>query len=340
MTLEIDRRSIVGGVLAAPFVGPARAQASVQEIKIGWATMPGHMIPVLFSKHEILRHYGRSYTVTPINFRGSSPQITAMAAGQLDLAAFSPLVLALSVVNANLDVKAIADIIQDGVPGYHSETYLVRSDSGIATVGGLKGKRIATNAIGSASDTAMRAMLKREGLVGREDFVTIQAAFPSMPALLEEQKVDMSVILLPKLLQMLSSGQFKSLFTARDVWGQSELVFLAGRGEFLDKNKAVMADFMEDWVRAMRWFQDPASRPEAIGIIANFMKVPPDDLNYLFTKQDYFRDEWSRVNAQGIQNVINVAQELELIPTKIEVAPGYVDHSFTDTAQKRIGGSS
>jgi sulfonate transport system substrate-binding protein len=336
MAQKLSRRAVAAGALLAPVLLSRNARAAPLDIRVGWATMPGHMIPVLFNNPDILRHYGKSYTVTPILFRGSSPQLTAMAAGEVDFAAYSPLTLALSVLNAHLDMRAVADIIQDGVPGYYAANYLVRADSGIDTVQQLKGKRIATNAIGSAVDTAMRAMLKRAGLLDRRDYVTIQAAFPSMPALLEQKKVDMSVILLPEVLPMLASGKFKTLFTARDGWGQTEAVFLAARGEFLDKNQAVAADFMEDWVRAMRWYQAPANRAKAIGIIADFMKVPPARLSYLFTKKDYYRDPWSRVNVVGIQNPINVSKDLGLIPTTIQVAPKYVDYRFTDEARKRI----
>ena len=329
-----SRRTILTAALAAPFIRPAHA--APLEIRVGWSTMPGHMIPVLFSKPDILRHYGRSYTVTPVNFRGSSPQMTAIAAGEVDLAAYSPLTLALSVLNANVDVRAIADIIQDGVPGYHTETFLVRKDSGINDVADLKGRRIATNAIGSASDSAMRAMLKRHGLVDRQDYITIQAAFSSMPALLDSRKVDMSVVLLPDLLTLLASGDYKPLFTAEQSWGTTELVFLAGRGAFLDTNKDRMNDFMEDWLLAMRWFQNPTNRQEAIGIVASYMKLPPADLAYMFTKQDYYRDPWSRVNAAGIQNAIDVCHDLGLTQKPFTAAPTYVQYAYTDEAAKRV----
>lgn len=337
MRPHITRRALAACLLAAPFIARP-AYAAAQEIRIGWSTMPGHMIPVLFSRPDILRHYGKSYTVTPVNFRGSSPQMTAIAAGEVDLAAYSPLTLALSVLNANVNVRAIADIIQDGVSGHHTETFLVRKDSGIDSVKDLKGKRIATNAIGSATDSAMRAMLKRQGLVDRQDYVTIQAAFASMPALLDSKKVDMSVVLLPDLLTLLNSGDYKPLFTARESWGETEIVFLAGRAAFLDANKPVMQDFMEDWVLAMRWFQDPKNRAAATGIVADYMKLPPATLAYMFTKDDYYRDPWSRVNAAGIQNAIDVCLDLGLIPQKFAVAPNYVQYDFTDEATRRVKG--
>ena len=45
--------------LAAMVAGLLSAGAALAEpvkIRIGWSTMPGHMIPVLFSKPAILKH--------------------------------------------------------------------------------------------------------------------------------------------------------------------------------------------------------------------------------------------------------------------------------------------
>ena len=192
------RHLVAALVLAAPWPAVADPLA----IRIGWSTMPGHMIPVLFTKPDILRHYGTTYTVTPIGFRGSSPQITALAAREVDLIASSPAVLALSVVNARIDMRVVADIIQDGVGDYHTEAFMVRTDSGINTVADLRGKRLGTNAVGSAADTAMRAMLAKNGLGDRRDTVSIEAAFPALPAMLEERKIDLAVVLQPQALRM------------------------------------------------------------------------------------------------------------------------------------------
>lgn len=330
------RLSMKLGLVALMLLIAPAAWADPLVIRVGWSTMPGHMIPVLFSKPEILKHYGVTYTVQPIAFRGSSPQITALAAREVDLIASSPATLALSVVNARLDMRVVADIIQDGVPGYHTETFMVRSDSGIDKVTDLKGKRLGTNAVGSASDTAMRAMLAKSGLGEKRDTVTIEAAFPALPVMLEEKKVDLAAILLPELLTMEKEPAYKPLFTARDAWGPTDLVFLAGRSEFLDKNRAAVADFIEDYVRAMRWFEAPANHAEAVGIVARYMKEDPAQLDYLFTKQDYYRDPFSRPNIPNLQSAIDQSKSLGVIPATIKVLPKYYDGSFLDEAQKRI----
>jgi hypothetical protein len=44
----------------------------------------------------VMRHYGRSYTVETVRFQGTPPMITALAAGELDIAdlAYSSFALA------------------------------------------------------------------------------------------------------------------------------------------------------------------------------------------------------------------------------------------------------
>jgi NitT/TauT family transport system substrate-binding protein len=331
---------VAGGfALAAGLAAPNVATAAPLAIKVGWATMPGHLIPVLFDnpQQKGLKHAGSSYTVEPVLFRGSSPQITAMAAGELNLTAFSASADALAISNAGLDARVLADIIQDGVPGYHSDTWLVAVDGPVHALADLKGKRIATNAIGSAADTAMRATLETVGLHDRRDYVVVQASFQAMPALLREGKVDCAPILQPMQKQMLSTGKFRSLFEGSGVMGATQAVFLAGNGSFLDDNKAAVMDFMEDYVRARQWFMNPANRKESIGVIADFMKVPQSELGYLFTKDDYYRAPNGQPNVPGIQRPIDIAVKLGVLKQDVKIAPKHVDLRFVDEADKRIG---
>jgi sulfonate transport system substrate-binding protein len=312
------------------------AAADPVNIRIGWSTMPGHLIPVLYSKPEILKHYGTSYTVEPVRFKGSSPQIAAMAAGEIDMAAFGALTLTLAVTNARQDVKVVADIIQDGVEGYHSETFLVRADSGINSVEDMKGKRVGTNAIGSASDTAMRAMFRKHGMEDKRDYTMVEVAFPNIPAMIDEGKLDMGTVLQPMSGQLTQGGGYKALFTAKDAIGPSQLVFLTAKTDFLEENREQLQDFFEDHVRAARWFNDPANREEAVKIVADFMQQPPETLSHVFTDKDYYRDPFMVPNVSTIQSGIDIAVDLGLAPRGITVDPDYVDLSFVQEAKRRI----
>lgn len=330
------RGVLVGLVVLAGIVGSAsEAVADPLKIRVGWSTMPGHMIPVLFANNKGLRHYGKSYTVEPVLFRGSAPQLTALAAGEIDMIASSPATMALAVLNAGLDVRVVADIIQDGVPGHHSETWLVLAESGITSAAQLKGKRIATNAIGSASDTAMRAIMLKAGLKDRRDYITIQAAFPSMLALLDEKKVDAAPILMPDLIEAQKNPKYRAVFQAKDGLGRSDLVFLLGQAGFIEKNRAAVQDFVEDYVRANRWFADPANRKEALQIIGDYMKIKPEQLEHLYTEKDYFRDPYGMPDYAALQSAIDVSRDAGILPDTISVKK-YSDPGLVDEARRRI----
>src|SRR6476646_10778000 len=85
-------------VLATSATLPARA--APLPIRAGWAVVPAQLTSILFEKKDILKHYGTSYTFEPIRFRGSAPQITALAAGEIDIAAFAFSTFGLAIQNA------------------------------------------------------------------------------------------------------------------------------------------------------------------------------------------------------------------------------------------------
>ncbi|MCC7275961.1 MAG: ABC transporter substrate-binding protein [Alphaproteobacteria bacterium] len=328
-------RRLAAALVALAALATAAAAEPVK-IRIGWSSMPAHMIPALYRAQGALRHMGRTYTVEPVNFQASTPQITAMAAKQIDIAAFSPTALVLGVTNARLDIKVVADTLQDGKAGHYSQTFYVRTDSGIDSVPDLKGKRVGTNAVGSASDTTLRAMLRKHNLDPRRDLQIIEVSFANQLPMIEDGKIDATTIPMPMAHELVKSGKYKPLFSAVDVIGSTQFTFLAARAEFLEQNRAAVMDFFEDTVRAMRWFYDPKNREEGLKIVAEVSKRPVGSLYHLFTSMDYFRDPYLIPDVAGIQRAIDVTHELGFLQRRIDVAPAYVDLSFVEEARRRI----
>src|SRR5438552_19019338 len=149
-------------------------------------------------------------------FRARRRRSQAQAIGDLDIAALSTAALALGITNAKLEERVVADVVADGAEGFYSENYVVAADGPIKTIEDVKGKRIATNAIGSASDAAMRTMFRKHGIKDA-DFTTVETNFANMPAMLDGGKVDL-IGTLPQFLQELRShpSKYRVLFTASD----------------------------------------------------------------------------------------------------------------------------
>jgi len=329
--------SIMGGVIAAlAAIGPAAAGEPLK-IRAGYVVVPASMMPVLFIKKDILKHYGQSYTVETIHFSSTSPEVTALATGDLDIASLAFSSFGAAVLNARLDdLRIVADGFQDGYEGYFSGAYLVRKDSAIKTVDDLKGKLVASNGIGGATDMGLRYMLRKHNLEDKRDYTLVEAQFPSMRAMLDERKVDLVSVVPPFAYDPKLAEISRVLFRMNEGLGTTQMIIQASRAGFLDKNRTALYDFFEDMVRALRWFQAPANRDEAIRIIADFTKQPPENFSsWIFTKGDYYRDPWARPNLEAFQRNIEAQRQLGFLPEGLEVKK-YADLSFIEEAARRI----
>src|SRR5881275_2872549 len=154
METRMKRGWVVLGLILAGIHGTA-VMADPLPIRIGWVVTPGHLAPLIeaLGKREpgVFKHLGKSYVLQTTRFQGTTPQIQAQAIGDLDIAALSTVALALGITNAKLEERVVADVVADGAEGFYSENYVVAADGPIKTIEDVKGKRIATNAIGSAS---------------------------------------------------------------------------------------------------------------------------------------------------------------------------------------------
>lgn len=324
--------------LVAVMAGAAAAAADPLPIRVGWATAPTHVQPLidaLQQRHpELFRHFGKSYTAQGLRFQGSTPQIEALAIGELEIAAFAPSALALAIDNAKLDARVVADVFQDGHPGYASVNYVVRADSPIRTVEALKGHSVASNAIGSFGNSAMRVMLHEHGISDR-DVTTVETNFANMPAMLDGGKVDL-INLVPQYTHFLTSGKYRLLFTAADGEGLIEAQIWAMRADFIAAHRPALVDFFADHIRALHWLLDPANHQEAVALTAAVLKVPPETIDYVFTHADTYRDPDARPDLAATQKAIDNDVKLGVVPQGIAVSPAHVDLSLIDEARARV----
>ncbi len=330
------KQVLFGAAVALLLATAPTAQADPLKLRVGWAVVPGQLTSIIFAKPEILQHYGKTYTVELTHFRGSTPQITALAAGELDIAGLAFSSFGLAIQNAHMDdLRLIGDLYQDGIDGYYANEYLVRSDSLIHKIEDLKGKVLATNGLGGAVDMALRKILRDHGLEEKRDYQIVEIQFPNMAASLEEKRVDLAGMVMPFALTAKKTGKVRTLFTMKDAMGEAQTTLMAARASFIAAHRAVLVDFFEDWQRAMRWYYDPKNRAEAIKILSNFTKQPPSaSEEWVFTKHDYYRNPAVIPNVKALQSNLDVQKELGLLKISIDVNQ-YADLSLAEEAAKR-----
>jgi len=295
---------------------------------------------ILFEKPGLARHAGKSYTFEVVHFQGTPQMITALANNELEVANLAFASFAIAVQNAGMDdLRVIADEFQDGVDGYYTNEFFVQKDSAIKAVKDLKGKVLATNVAGSAVDIVMRAMLRKNGLDDRKDVSVVEAAFPNMGAMLLEKKVDAIPGVIPFSFNPKLREGARVLFTQKEAVGRTQMIIWAARAGFLQKNRAAMVDFMEDSVRAARWFLDPKNHKEAVEIAARVSKRPAESFDkWLFIKAgqngDYYRDPNMVPDLKAMQANIDLQQQLGLLKATVDVAK-HADLSIVQEAAKR-----
>ena len=319
----------------------APAQAEPVKIRLSYIAPVSNWATMLCQRPELTPHLGKSYTFEAIHFQGTPQLITALNVGELEIANLGFTTLPIAVTNAGMsDLRIISDELQDGVPGYYSNEFMVRKDGPIKTYEDLRGKILATNAFGSGTDVPLRIMLAKHNLQDKRDVTIIETQIPTMPAMLSDGKVELIVLPLPFTANPAVRAATRTIGTTGDAVGINQLGMWVARQSFIDKNRAALADFMEDALRQQRWYLDPANHAEAVKIAAAVTKTPPERWDsWLFKKDgqrgDYYRNPDGKLNVEALQKVIELQVQYGFVKQNIDVKK-YVDFSLVEEAAKRL----
>ena len=150
-TVPLTRRAVVGSAgagtlaLAMPFVRLARAAPATIRYATGGGIGPNEMETIIYlewMQKNVLKGYGKDYTVDMTFTRGTPEAGTLLAAGQADMATLSFAVFATAMLKSIVPegMTIVSDNYQDGHAGYAQNTFFVLADSPIKSTQDLKGK--------------------------------------------------------------------------------------------------------------------------------------------------------------------------------------------------------
>jgi NitT/TauT family transport system substrate-binding protein len=329
-------RLLPAAVAALGWLGGAAVADEPVKVRIAWVVPIANWASIIYEKKDLMPHYGKSYVAEPMRFQSTPTMITALGAGELEIADLAYSSFAIAVENAGMtDLRIIGDEARDGYGDYYSGEYFVLK-GGPKTIDDLKGKVLATVGAGAAIDIPVRAIMRKHGLEAPRDYTMIEAAFPNMPSMLFDHKVDFIPSVPPFSLNPQLGTDARVLFTVKDALdGPTEFIIWAAHNDFLQKHRAAMVDLMEDAVRAAHFFTDPKNHDEVVQIAARIIKQPPERLGYAFTKADDYHDPDMRPDLQSFQRAIDIQQQTGFLKDKLD-AKKYADLSILDEAIKRV----
>lgn len=337
----ISRRAMLrtgaAGIAATTLVSSWSLGAQAAPVNIRYATGggigPNEMETIIFLdylKQNVLKNYGKSYTLDMTFTRGTPEAASLLASGHADLGTLAFSTFATTIAkNAVPDgLIIVSDNYQDGHAGNASNTFFVLDGSPIKTIADLKGKKVGVNAYGSAVDLVLRVVLKKNGLDPRRDLQVVEVNFPNMASAIREKRIDCGVLVIPFLAVESQKGGLRPLFTGGDAFGPSSVIFQVANAKFAKEHPEVLRGFLADYVTGLNWYYDKANREKAIELVAAFTKSPKAVLDsYFATSRDYYRDLNGCVSASAIQKPIDAMVSEKLVPTPVD-ASKYLNLSY------------
>jgi ABC-type nitrate/sulfonate/bicarbonate transport system substrate-binding protein len=195
---------------------------------------------------------------------------------------------------------------------------------------------VSTPTRGSTADTAISVITAKHGLKHNVDYTVVEVPFPAMLPGLDSKRIDLAYVVPPWHVIAERSGKYDTLFTIHDAVGPTQSLVWMAHADFIAKNRAAMVDFMEDHIRFRHWVFDPANRQKMLAETSRIVKQPVEQIDWVFTKNDHYRDPNARPDLKLLQKNIDMAHEQGLAPARFDLEPKYVDMSLIEDALKRI----
>jgi NitT/TauT family transport system substrate-binding protein len=223
----MKRATVILAALATTiaFAVPAAAQ---EKFKVGYLRVMDDAQAIL--AHEAGLYKSHGVDVELIEFRSGTDLIKAIVGGQLHSGVLG-FTNAIAWASRGADLK----VVGGAQNGYHA--MIVRNDSGIKDIAGLKGKTIASQAEGSTADTVLKGVVfKQAGL--QNDDVNVMGVSPQVAVQsLAGKRVDGAFLFEPQASIAKAIAPVSQIYEIGEVWPFPCMVVITS-GEVIKQRKA------------------------------------------------------------------------------------------------------
>lgn len=198
-----------------------------------------------------------------VSFRGGSSVVRAVIAGELDGGVIGSTPAIIRAVSKDVPLKIVA-VGQIETKEHSGDQLVVKKDSGIEDIQGLKGKIIAVHRLGTTLDLTLRIGLKQNGIDPLKDVTITQVKVSSMPATLLRGDVDAAFVFpiaYPNIMEDVSV-----ILTPGDVFEKGapiSVVFFTE--DFIKQHPEDVKKFVRAYLKGIKWANENPDRiPEIV----------------------------------------------------------------------------
>jgi ABC-type nitrate/sulfonate/bicarbonate transport system substrate-binding protein len=271
-------------------------------IRMGWGIPAEEIHYVMLTDPSKAPNLGRYYTIVWNQFAGTALGVQGIAAGTLDAATVGSLSMP-NGIEQGADIVAVGQFIEERQPNF-STAWMYKKTSGIKTLADLKGKNVATSAIGGSTDYIQDFYIRDKAkLSPGTDYKKIELPFAQQQEALLNGKIDLGLFPQPFYGRAIATGLYEPLFRLTDVQNPFVQLMQGFSGAFIKANPVAVRKFMEDWVTVANYISDRKNRDAVIATTNAVTKIPISVLDtFMLTNQDFFRPPQGRVNIQALQS--------------------------------------
>ncbi len=307
------------------------AQTKKEVVKMGYVPVLIFAPLYIAIERGYFAEEGIDVQLTPL--QGGSDSVVQLAAGNFDAAVGGIGAGLLNAANKGLEFRIVAPMHTERPP--LASPLVISPDRAdeIKTVKDLKGKKVAINATGAATEYWVYKALDKAGLT-MDDIKLTTIAFRDVPAALQSRAVDAAILGEPLVTQQKDQGTVKVL--ADDFIDGITVTYLYMGLPLLKDRPQVAQGFVRAYIRALRDLQGNGwLNKDTAAIIEKYTKTPADVV--LRASRPYY-DPNGAIPLQDIltlQDYFLKRGELEY-KTAIDMKP-FIDTSLAEKAVKDLG---
>jgi NitT/TauT family transport system substrate-binding protein len=247
-------------ILVALLIPVACEKSGIDKpIRLGYLQNDLHHLPLFVALEKgFFKQAGLDHKVSGI-FRAGPEEMSAFAAGELDIGYVGQAPATAAYLNRVADIKFI---LQSNLEG---SSIVVRTDSKIKLVSGLTGMTIAIPGHATMQDFLLRKALMKYGL-SFNDIRIIVLKPPEMIQALKQKSIDAFIAWQPYPSQAEADGTCRTLISSADIWKNHPCCVLVAGEQFLINNPDKLLKIKEVHKRACVFIKNNHKAAVKIGI--------------------------------------------------------------------------
>jgi NitT/TauT family transport system substrate-binding protein len=289
----------------------------------------------------IEKGFFKEFGVEPelVYFQAAAPIATALAAGQLDVAATGLTAATYNIVLGGEKLWIVADKGREW-PDHRLTAVVVQKDlhdAGVRTVAELKGKRIAVTQLGSTFHYQIGNILEKNGMSLKDVSIVPLQAMPAALEALKGKQVDAVILPQPFPGRAEADGFGRIIAWGGDLFPWQIATVFYSKKFAADRARAV--SFMKGYVKSSRHYHDAvltgrggAAYDDVVAVTARYTGAPVPVITLGFPYQDRSARLW----VEDIGRQMTWWQRHGFIKSTIPLKD-IVDTSFVEAAVKALG---